>query len=41
MQVDVVVFSILIYAALGRLADGIARFLERTTLAWNPTYAKV
>jgi sulfonate transport system permease protein len=41
MQVDVVVFSILTYAALGRLADGIARFLERTTLAWNPTYAKV
>jgi sulfonate transport system permease protein len=41
MQVDVVVFSILIYAALGKLADSTARLLERTTLAWNPVYAKV
>jgi sulfonate transport system permease protein len=40
MQVDVVVFSILVYAALGKLADSIARLLERTTLAWNPVYAK-
>jgi sulfonate transport system permease protein len=40
MQVDVVVFSILIYAALGKLADSTARLLERTTLAWNPVYAK-
>ena len=41
MQVDVVVFSILVYAALGKLADSTARLLERTTLAWNPVYAKV
>lgn len=41
MQVNVVVFSILLYAALGKLADSAARLLERTTLAWNPTYAKV
>lgn len=40
MQVDVVVFSILIYAALGKLADSIARLLERSALAWNPSYAK-
>jgi len=40
MQVDVVVFSILVYAALGKLADSVARLLERTTLAWNPIYAK-
>ncbi len=40
MQVDVVVFSILVYAALGKLADSIARLLERTTLRWNPIYAK-
>jgi len=40
MQVDVVVFSILIYAVLGKLADSIARLLERTALQWNPTYAK-
>jgi sulfonate transport system permease protein len=41
MMVDVVVVSILIYAALGKLADSIARLLERTCLAWNPTYAEV
>ncbi|MEJ0019202.1 MAG: aliphatic sulfonate ABC transporter permease SsuC [Acetobacteraceae bacterium] len=40
MQVDVVVFAILLYAALGKLADSAARLLERTTLAWNPAYAK-
>jgi len=40
MQVDVVVFSILVYAALGKLADSIGRLLERTTLSWNPVYAK-
>ena len=41
MMVDVVVVSILIYAALGKLADSIARLLERTCLAWNPAYAGV
>jgi sulfonate transport system permease protein len=41
MQVDVVMFSILIYALLGKLADSTARLLERTALAWNPSYAKV
>jgi sulfonate transport system permease protein len=40
MQVDVVVLSILLYAALGKLADSIARLLERVTLSWNPAYAK-
>jgi sulfonate transport system permease protein len=40
MQVDVVVFAILLYAALGKLADSAARLLERTALAWNPAYAK-
>ena len=40
MQVDVVVFAILLYATLGKLADSGARLLERTTLAWNPAYAK-
>ncbi len=41
MMVDVVVLSILVYAALGKLADSTARLLERTCLAWNPAYAKV
>jgi sulfonate transport system permease protein len=39
--VDVVVLSILIYAALGKLADVVARALERYCLAWNPAYRKV
>jgi sulfonate transport system permease protein len=38
MLVDVVVFAILIYAALGKLADSAVRVLERVCLAWNPTY---
>ena len=38
MLVDVVVFSILVYALLGKLADGAARWLERRTLSWNPAY---
>jgi sulfonate transport system permease protein len=40
MLVDVVVFAILVYAALGKLADSVARLLERVCLAWNPVYAK-
>lgn len=40
MMVDVVIVSILIYAALGKLADSIARLLERTCLSWNPVYAE-
>jgi len=38
MMVDVVVLSILIYAALGKLADSLARLLERATLSWHPAY---
>jgi sulfonate transport system permease protein len=41
MMVDVVVFAILLYAALGKLADSIARLLERGFLSWNPIYVKV
>jgi sulfonate transport system permease protein len=40
MMVDVVVVSILIYAALGKLADSIARALERACLSWNPVYVE-
>jgi sulfonate transport system permease protein len=40
MLVDVVVFAILVYAALGKLADSIARLLERACLGWNPVYAR-
>ena len=38
MLVDVVVFAILIYATLGKLADSALRVLERICLAWNPIY---
>ena len=38
MQLDVVVLSILLYALLGKLADVIARLLERSTLQWHPAF---
>lgn len=38
MQTDVVVLSILLYAFFGKLADTIAKTLERTWLQWNPSY---
>ncbi|SHF07934.1 sulfonate transport system permease protein [Kaistia soli DSM 19436] len=41
MMTDVVVLSILIYALLGKLADTVARVLERRTLAWNPAFEGV
>ncbi|WP_445619824.1 aliphatic sulfonate ABC transporter permease SsuC [Kushneria sp. Sum13] len=40
MQTDVVVLSILLYAALGKLADETARLLERRWLRWHPAYSK-
>ena len=40
MQTDVVVLSILLYAALGKAADLAARALEHRLLAWNSAYAK-
>jgi sulfonate transport system permease protein len=41
MMTDVVVLSILIYALLGKLADTVARILERRTLSWNPAFQSV
>lgn len=38
LQTDVVLLGILLYAALGKLADVIARGLERYWLRWNPNY---
>lgn len=38
MMTDVVVLSLVIYAALGKLADVVARSLERRTLRWNAAY---
>ncbi len=38
MQTDVVVLAIVLYALFGKLADTIARLLERTWLRWHPNY---
>jgi sulfonate transport system permease protein len=38
LQVDLVVFSILIYALLGKLADSVARVLEHQCLKWHPSF---
>ncbi|TKD21751.1 ABC transporter permease subunit [Rhodobacter capsulatus] len=39
LQIDVVVLSILIYALLGKLADSLARALERACLQWHPAFS--
>ena len=39
MRLDVVMLSILLYAGLGKLADTIAKFLERRLIPWNPRFA--
>jgi sulfonate transport system permease protein len=39
MQTDVLVFGIVLYALLGKLADVAAKGLERGLLAWHPSYA--
>lgn len=38
MLTDVVVLAIVIYALLGKLADSIARLLERKTLRWHAAF---
>ncbi|MDB5511248.1 MAG: aliphatic sulfonate transport rane component [Enterovirga sp.] len=38
LLVDVVVLSIVIYALLGKLADTVARLLERLSLQWHPAF---
>ena len=39
LQTDIVVFGILIYALLGKLADLAARWLERRWLSWHPAFS--
>jgi sulfonate transport system permease protein len=41
LQTDVVLVGVLLYALLGKLADLIARALERRFLRWNPSYLGV
>lgn len=38
MQTDIIVFSIILYALLGKASDSIARALERKLLPWHPGY---
>ncbi|MDH2325815.1 ABC transporter permease subunit [Cereibacter sp. SYSU M97828] len=40
LQTNVIVLTILIYAAIGVGADSLARALERRLLRWHPNYAK-
>jgi sulfonate transport system permease protein len=40
LQTDVVVVGILLYAALGKLADWLAKWLERVALRWHPAYQR-
>jgi len=40
LQTDIVLVGILLYAALGKLADALARGLERGWLRWHPGYQK-
>ena len=39
LQTDVVLVGIILYALLGKLADILARALERHCLRWNSAYA--
>lgn len=39
LQTDVVLVGVLVYALLGKLADMVARWLERSCLAWHPNFA--
>ncbi len=38
MRTDIIVVCLLVYAALGLLADGFVRLLERAALAWRPSF---
>lgn len=40
MQTDIVVLAIVIYALLGKAADGSVRVVERFSLSWHPAYRK-
>lgn len=40
LQTDIVVLSILLYAALGKVVDVAARLLEKRWLRWHPSYFK-
>jgi sulfonate transport system permease protein len=39
IRTDVMLFAVILYALLGKLADSLARWLERRLLRWHPNYA--
>jgi sulfonate transport system permease protein len=39
IRTDVMLFAVILYALLGKLADSLARWLERRFLRWHPNYA--
>jgi sulfonate transport system permease protein len=41
MQMDIVIFSIFLYALLGKLSDVITRWMERSFLKWHPSIRKL
>lgn len=41
IRTDVMVFAVILYALLGKLADVIARWLEELLLQWHPRYQSV
>lgn len=40
MQTDIIVFSILLYALLGKFSDALARRLEHRLLPWHPNFQR-
>lgn len=38
MQTDIIVFSIILYALLGKFSDSLARWLEHKLLPWHPSF---
>ena len=40
IRTDIMVFSVVLYALLGKLADSIARLLEQRLLRWHANYAE-
>ncbi len=40
IRTDIMVFSVVLYALLGKLADSIARILEQRLLRWHANYAE-
>ena len=40
LQTDVVLLGVIAYALLGKLSDSAAKFCERATLSWHPSYMR-